>query len=537
MIKLKEKIYQKSFPKRAVICFFIFMFIMLSCVLRLAVISNGNYAEMSAQQSSYKIELGKIRGTIYDKNMVPLTNNETRILAAVSPSERSAVTVRSLVNEKELPSVLKKLSSGQPIVCEVKEEIECDSIAYTKQYIHNSDSSVAEHIIGCVDANGHGSSGLEAAYDELLYSESVLSAVFTKNGRGEIMSGIGPSFQSDFSALTNSIVTTIDINFQTVVEKAMDGVVSGAAIVADAENGKIRAMCSKPEFDINNISKYLEAENSPLLNKALQSFSVGSVFKPCVAAAALENRNSNFIYECVGSTQIIDRNFNCHKLDGHGIVDLQSALAFSCNCFFYNFAISVGGESVYKMASSLNFGNEMFICDNLAAKGGNLTKLQHLSNDATLANLSIGQGDLLLSPVSMLTLYCAIASDGTYYLPSIVEKTIKGGSAAEYDIGKPTRVMSKENAKILRGYLVDVITKGTGMLAQPSNCSAAGKTATAQTGRHLADGSEITNSWFCGMFPAENPKYVVVVMSVGESRITTSEIFAQIANGVYQIEN
>ena len=513
------------------------MIIMLSCVLRIAVITREDYAEMSTQQSGYKIELGKIRGTIYDKNMVPLTNNETRILAAISPSERSAVTVRSLVDNDELSSVLKKLSSGKPIVCEVEREIECDSIAYTKQYVHNSDHSVAEHIIGCVDADGHGSSGLEAAYDELLYSDSVLSAVFTQNGRGEIIGGIEPAFEGDFSALTNGVVTTLDFNFQTVVEKAMEGVVSGAAIVADAKNGKIRAICSLPRFDINNISQYLNDENSPLLNKALQCYSVGSVFKPCVAAAALEGKNSDFIYECTGNTLIIDRKFNCHKLDGHGPMDLRSALAFSCNCFFYNFAISVGGESVYKMASSLSFGNEIFLCNNLSAKGGNLTKLQHLSNDATLANLSIGQGDLLLSPVSMLTLYCAIASDGKYYVPSLVEKTIKGGKTTDYYIGKPTRVMSEDNARILRESLIDVVRKGTGMLAQPNSCSAAGKTATAQTGRYLPDGTEITNSWFCGMFPAENPKYVVVVMSGGNSEITTSEIFARIADGIYQIEN
>lgn len=537
VIDLKENFYEKKFQKRSVICFFIIMVMMLSCVLRVAIIVNGEYAQMSGQQSAYKIDVGRIRGTIYDKNMVPLTNNDTRLIAAVSPTERSAVAVRSLVKGQELQDVLEKLSKGLPAVCAVEREIDCDSIAFTKQFIHNSKDSLAQHTIGYVGSDGHGVSGLEAAYDSLLYSDDFVSAVFTKNGKGVIMDGISPQFENNMSSLTNGVVTTLDINIQAITEKAMEGFVSGAAIVANANTGEIAAICSRPNFDANNISEYLNADNSPLLNKALQCFSVGSVFKPCVAAAAMESGNEGFIFECTGNTQIIDRKFNCHKLDGHGLMNLKGALANSCNCYFYNFAIDTGSEVIYKMASSLSFGNDLYLCDNLYAKGGNLTKKESLSNIAMLANLSIGQGDLILSPVSMLTLYCAIASNGTYYVPSIVSKTIKGGEISEYKKEKPTRVMSEQTAKILREYLVDVITVGTGKGAQPKNCSAAGKTATAQTGRYLEDSTEITNSWFCGFFPVENPKYVVVVMAEGKSEATTTQAFAQIVDGIYELEN
>ena len=163
---------------------------------------------------------------------------------------------------------------------------------------------------------------------------------------------------------------------------------------------------------------------------------------------------------------------------------------------------------------------------------GVIPKMNTLSNQGALANLSIGQGDLLLSPVSMLTLYLSIAGDGSYYLPSIVEKTVKDGVENTYDKGNPTRVMNADTAEKLREYLKTVIMDGTGSEAAPTITTAAGKTATAQTGRYYDDGSEITNSWFCGFFPAENPRYVVVVMSDNRLNVSTASLFAEIADKI-----
>ena len=187
------------------------------------------------------------------------------------------------------------------------------------------------------------------------------------------------------------------------------------------------------------------------------------------------------------------------------------------------------------MASSLGFGNEIKIADNMTVSGGSLTSKERLSNDASLANLSIGQGDLSASPVTMLQLYCAIANDGTYRIPSLIEKTIKNGKSEAYEVSSPTRVMSENTAQVLRDYLVSVISEGTGTEAAPTLCTAAGKTATAQTGRYDNSGVEITNSWFCGFFPAEAPQYVAVVMSEGQSQKSTARIFSEIADGVTKL--
>ena len=171
----------------------------------------------------------------------------------------------------------------------------------------------------------------------------------------------------------------------------------------------------------------LNSTDAPLVNRALASFSVGSVFKPCVAAAALENNISNFTHNCTGSTHIIDRDFRCHYRAGHGTVNTQKAIAYSCNTFFYNFAMEIGATPIYKMASALSFGHSLNIAKNIKTSLGNLTEVSKLSNFAYLANLSIGQGDLSLSPVSLMTLYLAIAGNGSYHVPSLIEKTIIKG--------------------------------------------------------------------------------------------------------------
>lgn len=528
-------LFSKIFARRTVICFFITVLLFMTCILRVAVISSGNYKEVQTKQSSYRITVSNLRGTIFDCNMTPLTNATYHTVAAVSPTPRGVVGASRILNDEEKEQTLKRLSDGKPIICNARKKINSTDIAFATVYEHCTCETPASHIIGYTDSSGHGVTGLEYAYDSILYSDKTVDAVFSVDGKGNVLGGVSPCFENDTAVLAGGLKSTIDVNIQNIAEKVSDGIDCGAVVVAEANSGKIRAMVSRPNYDLSAVSDYLTADNSPLLNRAITAYSVGSVFKPCVAAAALDLGKGGFCFNCTGSTYIIDRTFNCHKRDGHGFVDLQHALAFSCNTFFYNFAINTGAEAVYKKASALNFGTPLRIADGIKTADGNLTKLDRLSNDATLANLSIGQGDLLLSPVSMLTLYCSIASNGTYYIPSIVEGIVKDGKLKEYDKGKPTRVMSEDTANTLKNYLSSVITEGTGTLAQPSRCTASGKTATAQTGRYDENGIEITNSWFCGFFPAENPKYVAIVMCEGKPKVATALLFSQLADGIAEL--
>lgn len=532
----EESFFEKTFERRGIVCFFLIACMMLTCVLRVAVISFGNYAEAQVNQSSLRITVSRQRGNIYDCNMTPITGSTTVSVAAVSCTPEAAVAISDFLDGEELDSVRKTLSSGKPaIVTDVKKKSSCESVVFADVSVPYTDKTPASHIIGYTDDTGHGVCGLEAAYDDLLYTGKTVDAVFSTDGKGKPLAGIPPVFENNDSQ-SCGVVSTIDVNIQKIAENAAQGIRKGSVIVAEAENAKIRAAVSRPDFDMTDIAKYLDRDDAPLLNRTLCAFSVGSVFKPCVAAAAIESGKSDFTQNCTGSTFIIDRNFNCHKKDGHGLMNMKSALAFSCNSFFYNFAFYVGAEKIYKTLKELNFGSPIKIADNLKTAEGTVPEYESLSNTAMLANLSIGQGSLALSPVSMLTLYCAIAGDGSYYLPSIVERTFNEKGTAIYNIGSPTRVMKKKTADTLKDCLSAVITEGTGTAAAPKNCTAAGKTATAQTGRY-ENGVEITNSWFCGFFPADNPKYVIIVLSEGVPDTPTASVFAQIADGICEIKN
>ncbi|MBR7133584.1 MAG: penicillin-binding protein 2 [Clostridia bacterium] len=532
-----NSLFWKVFSRRSAISFFLIMLLFLSCIMRVAVTATSDYSQVRTAQNSLKITIAKQRGTIFDRNLVPITNQSKKIIAAVSPTPRAITALCSVLDGTELNNALERLRDGKPIVCEVPEKIECDGIKCTEIYTHNTPQTPSIHLVGYTNNELKGISGLQAAYDNLLATDSEIYVMYECSGTGNILEGVEPVIINNSTAEANGVVTTLDINLQSIAEKAAEKIEMGAIVIAEAKSGKIRASVSMPTFDSTAISEYLDRENSPLLNRAINAYNVGSVFKPCVAVAAIKKGLNSFSYTCVGSCEIIDRFFKCHNLSGHGLLNLRSALANSCNTYFYNLAFNVGKSDIYNTASSLRFGQELKLCEGIYTAKGSLPDIDTLDNIAQLANFSIGQGELLLSPISILTLYCAIASDGKYYIPSIVEGTLQNGSITSYNKGNPTKVMSDETAKLLREYLTAVLTEGTGKSALPKTVTAAGKTATAQTGRYES-GVEICQGWFCGFFPAENPKYVAVIFSEDTRKQTAScsEIFGALADRITSFE-
>ena len=529
--------FWKSFSRRSAFCFFIILLLFLIGILRVAVIATDGYSQAQITNNRLTLTVSKQRGTIFDCNMIPITNQTQKIIGAVSPTPRAVTAISQVLSGEELENALERLKGGKPILCELPEVINCDGIVCTQIFVNSDENLPSAHLIGYTDSDLKGMSGLQKAYDSLLYSQSEIKISYECNGKGSVLEGVSPTVIKDSSVEASGVVSTLDINIQNIAERNAAAIDSGAIVIAEAKTGKIRACVSRPDFDITNISAYLDSDGSPLLNRAINSYNVGSVFKPCVAIAGIESDKNNFLYTCTGSCEIIDRYFKCHKADGHGIMNLHSAIANSCNTFFYNFSFKVGKKDILNTAQILRFGQELKLCDGMNTSAGNLPSAQRLENIAQLANFSIGQGELLLSPVSILTLYCAIANDGKYYIPSIVEGTVTNGSFKEYNIGNPTHVMKSETAALLRQYLMSVLTEGTGESALPKTTTAAGKTATAQTGKY-ENGVEICQGWFCGFFPAENPEYVAVVFSENTKKqsLSCAEIFACLADDTMQLK-
>lgn len=528
---MNEKEFISIHKKRVVITFSFIMLLFLITVLRLSLLSSKKYSEVINTQNYYRLKAADIRGTIFDCNNNPITNNKKKIVAAVTQNPKAVTAISKILSGEALNSALERLRRGKPILIELPKKIEVEGIYCAEIYVTEYDTAI--HTIGYVDNEKNGVTGIEKAYNNILKQSGSCEFVFEKNGKGEMLEGLTPKLEYDNGFLKNGVVTTLDLNLQKIAEEKAEGISCGAILVAESNSGKIRAIVSRPYFDINNLGISLADKSSPFLNRALNTFNIGSVFKPLVASVGIENGYEAFTNNCTGNTKIADLTFNCHKREGHGTLHLNEAIAYSCNTYFYNFALKIGKDEIYKTAKNLNFGQSIELCRGISAKAGNLTSISELSNKAELANLSIGQGKLLLSPISLLNLYNSIANGGLYTSPYLVEGILNNGKLTPEKEYLPTRVMKKETAEKLKNSLKAVLEIGTGSSAKPQYTTAAGKTATAQTGKYYS-GSEICSGWFCGFFPFENPKYTVIVFSENTLKDTKScaEIFSELADSI-----
>ncbi|HHW46545.1 MAG TPA: penicillin-binding protein 2 [Clostridiales bacterium] len=533
------KKYDKIFGIRCIFCFFFIVLLMFISALRIYRINFLDYQETAKAQSSFSLEVAKYRGVIYDCNLVPMVGNTSKYVAAVPPTPKAAVGLRKLLSGERLQQALQRLEGGKPILVDVPAYIETDGIEILSVPSRYKNDQPAAHIIGYLDSSGHGTAGIEAAYDDILYSNQSLTIRYFIDAWGRVLPGAEPEINGITGSTNSGIALTIDLKIQEIVEQAAEKLQTGAVVVLEVGSGKIRAITSKPSFNSNAISESLNNPLSPLFNRALAAYDVGSGFKPLIAAAAIEKGISpNYQYTCTGSIEIGGKVFKCHNELGHGQLNMKSALAVSCNTYFYHLASITGAEALHSMATSLGFGQQRIIARNIVADKGNLTSLEVLKTQpAALANFAIGQGDLLLSPIALASLYEAIANGGVYHAPTIIEGIVENGNITSVEEKAAyTKIMKESTAKFLKECLINVVENGTGQKAKPEKNGAGGKTATAQTGW---GGSNSVHGWFNGFFPADNPKYVVIILA--ENGVSGSQscapVFKEIADNINALEN
>lgn len=508
----------------------------LFCGLGIRINSLGFKNEQAAvTQSAMSYDLATLYGTIYDCNSEPLTNGESEIYAAAKPTNEALAELKKVLLPDVFDSVMERMSTGKPVAVKVDSIGICSDImavAVPKRYY----DTLACHIIGYRNSEG-GVSGIEKAYNSLIESEiSVARVRFSSNAKGRVMLGEDISAE-DCAAPKTGVVLTIDKEIQQITEAALDnsGAECAAAVVIDIESGAIRACVSRPAFNRNNLSESLNDENSPLINRALLTFSVGSVFKPVVAAAAIENGITDFEYNCTGSVTLNGVTFNCHKHEGHGVLNMKEAVAVSCNTYFIALANQTDRENLIETAELFGFGRKILLAEGIESSAGYLPDVSELDSKAAVANLSFGQGSLLATPVQICSMMAAIANGGVYVEPYLIEGEMNSlGEATKIKAYAERRqIISYETAKILREYLEAVVEGGSGKRAASEIVAVAGKTATAQTGK-TENGEEIYNAWFAGYFPADNPKYAVAILKEngGEGAISCAPVFKEIAENI-----
>ncbi len=495
--------------------------------------------QTAGMSSGMSVDIVSLRGTIYDCNMNPLTNAETEVYAAAKPTNRALGKLKKSLPPMIFESVKERMSKGKPVVVKTDLPVEADgdikNVFVARRY---SERFIACHVIGYLDGEKNGVSGIEKAYDAILAKAgSYAAARFSANAGGRVMLGEDVEISGTETPVAG-VALTIDNDIQQITELALDnsGAECAAAVVIEIESGAIKACVSRPAFDPDNIAESLNNPHSPLINRAFLPFSVGSVFKPVVAAAALENGiDSSFEYNCTGSVVHNGVTFNCHKHAGHGVLDMQGAVANSCNTYFIALAIAAGAEKIIETAEAFHFGEEIVFANGMKSSAGYLPQADELDSRAAIANVSFGQGSLLATPVQICAMTAAIARNGVYVRPYLVEGEVNENGELTRIIGYGERkqIISESTSKKLRKYLEKVVEEGSGRKTRSDIVACAGKTATAQTGKS-ENGEEIYNAWFSGYFPAENPKYAVTIFKEngGEGALSCAPIFKTIAETV-----
>lgn len=414
---------------------------------------------------------------------------------------------------------------------------------YTRTYPYNT---LASDVIGFTVAGNVGNGGMEASYNDILNGT---------DGREYGYLDTDSSLERTVKAAIDgkSIVSTIDITLQSIVEKHVlafneehknearkgEGSKNTAVIVANPNTGEILAEASYPNYDLNNprdlTAYYSEAEIEAMddketldaLNQIWRNFCVsdifepGSTIKPFTVASGLENGtlSGGEVYNCTGSLKVGGWDISCHKLDGHGMQTLSDGIANSCNVVMMHIAAAIGAEEFCKYQSIFHFGKDTGI--GLPGEAVGLLYDAEAMDSSSLATNSFGQ-NLNVTMTQMVAAFSSLINGGNYYEPYVV-KQIQDQNGNVIENKDPVllkKTISEETSGLMRKYMKQTMTEGTGKNAQVEGYSIGAKTGTAE--KHPRDHKSYVLSYM-GFAPAENPEVLIYVV-IDEPNVPAQDV-------------
>lgn len=313
-----------------------------------------------------------------------------------------------------------------------------------------------------------------------------------------------------------SLKLFLDLDMQYVAEKALeDDKLTGAVVAMNPQTGEIYAMASRPCFDPNIFSRKVKAaewaklqkSNFPFVNRATSAYPPGSIFKIPMALAALESGHvtESRRFNSTGSLTVGNRTFHDWSSRGFGSVGIVEALQWSIDTVFYQLGVEMGGNTMSRYAHEVGLGEHTgFELGDSAGLVPDPAWKRRVWHDkwwpGDSANMSIGQGAVSVTPLQAAVMVSTIANGGTVVVPRIV------------DDGKPmvARKVNHWNPKsleLVRRGMREVISSGTGTVADVPGKEICGKTGSAESGKKK------THSWFVCYGPAKHPTIAVVAFA------------------------
>lgn len=341
------------------------------------------------------------------------------------------------------------------------------------------------------------------------------------------------------------LIVSLDIDIQLAANKAL-GDKTGAVVAIEIETGEVLAIVSKPSYDLNDLSPFLSfkvdrqiREKGAWLNRATQGlYPPGSTFKLITAMAGLRRGSvdESSVVECPGYYLVGKRVFHCHRRAGHGPESIVDAIRDSCNVFFYDAGTEIGVWDIANEARRFHLEERTGI--ELPGETGRMLipdpewKAARFYGESWFtgdtANMSIGQGFLLITPMQMAVFAASLGRDTTFIQPTLLHD-----QRANPVLGDPIGLPARDLALVKEG-MRQAGERGTARLAGNPNLPVAGKTGTAQVRK---DGRPTTLAWFVGYAPVRNPRVAVAVLVEGvpdETEYGGGSTAAPIAKAVFQ---
>ncbi len=590
----------RGMKKKLAVLFGIVLLAFVGLVTRLILINRDNGEEYKKQVLSQQKYDSKIipfrRGQITDKNGTVLAASEkvysiildAKQLVQSKDEEAMTETLSALssnfgLKEGEIRTYLEQHPDSQYYVLAKQlpyDEIEAfrNSItvgndaynahiqgiwleeSFIRRYPNNS---LASDVIGFTTSDNVGSNGLEGFYNNELSGSA---------GREYGYLDSDATLERTTIAATdgNSLVTTLDGNIQTIVEKYLrkfnednknvyhegNGAQNVGCIVQDIHNGNILAMASYPDFDLNNprdperligatqvdengnrmkvengqqIFSYINEETLAAmddeevyrnLNALWRNFTIsdtyepGSVAKPFTAAVGLETGaiTGNEVYQCDGFLNIGGWDIYCHNTYGHGPITVERGIEVSCNVAMMKIGQAIGSRTFAKFQQMFGFGLKTNIDLYGEARTQGLTYSAEKMGSTELATNTFGQG-FNVDMIEMITAFSSLINGGYYYEPHVVSRIVSSSGATVRNIEPRIlrQTVSQSTSEQIIQYCNQVVAgpEGTGKTARPAGYMIGGKTGTAETTPRDKRNYVVS---FMGYAPAEDPQIAIYVV-------------------------
>lgn len=541
-----------------------------AAVLRLTYLTTVQSSEL--QESAVDLQLADTtvsakRGTIYDANgnvlaesasvwqvvMSPVNfkNDKQRQAAAKGLSEIFDLEYNDVLDDTKQQShyvvVKRRIESDErekvlELIDTLKKDYSCSGVIqllddYKRYYPKNS---LASSVIGFTGSDDQGLEGIEYEYDSYL-SGTPGRIITAQNARGTDM-----PFRYEQNVESedgNNVYLTIDETIQSICEKYMQKGVEdnnvlnkGVCIAMDVNTGAILAMVTTDGYDLNNPyelsakdkkkikstskKKQAEAESAALSNmwrnKAVaDTYMPGSVFKMCIASAALEENlvNDKTSFTCTGSIEVEGETIHCSNISGHGTQNFVEAISNSCNPAFIQIGQMLGAGKFRQYYQGFGFSDKTGI--DLPGEAEDSFWKEGKMGGVDLAVASFGQ-NFTITPIQMITACAAVSNGGYVVQPHVVSKITdsKGNVIKTVDKKVKRQVISDDTSKKMNEYLEYNTERQGAAAGYISGYKVAGKTGTTEkrgVTKVESSFSEDYISSFCGYAPADDPQIAMLV--------------------------